>query len=223
MPGKRRTISNRDMRAICDRLRDFVQDHYHGWAELERRLHVPKSTHVQWTRKKDPTIPEVPYLLAIAQDSKLSLDWLLFGEGAPLRTRSAITPEGQALAAVESELRRTTDATQDELDDVWSRLVIYRTTKHGFRAAFQMAVEGLRPLYDDLLRQVRWAEDLLAQGSRMSMQTFREPRWTRDEIRDVMNDFARQVAAHIVRREEERGLLISVPATSADASASEEK
>lgn len=210
MPGKRRSIAKREAAAISQRLREFVGRNYGTWTNLEARLGIPKATHAQWTRARKPTIPELLSLHAIAVDSGLSLDWLLFGSGSPVREREVQTSEGKVLAALEAELRQTTEATSQELDDVWARLVVY-AGEHGRRAPFLMAVEGLRPLYKELLRQVRWGETLLEQSGRMAMQLFPKTREARDEAGEMMQEFARKVAEHVVRREQEVGIRISSP------------
>lgn len=212
MPGKRRPIAKRAAGAISQRLREFINANYGPWTNFEKRVGIPKPTHAQWTRARNPTIPELPTLYAIALDAGLSVDWLLFGSGSPVREREVLTPEGKVIAALEAELRQTTEATPEELDEVWSRLEIF-ADRHGRRAPFLMAVEGLRPLYNELLSQVRWGESLLKEGSRMAMQLFTKKGFSREDAKEIVSELAREVAKHVVRREGAVGMRFHVPDT----------
>ena len=200
-------------------MREFISTNYGPWTNFEKRVGIPKPTHAQWTRARNPTIPELPTLYAIALDSGLSVDWLLFGSGSPVREREVLTPEGKVIAALEAELRQTTEATPEELDEVWSRLVIF-AGRHGRRAPFLMAVEGLRPHYNELLSQVRWGESLLKESSRMAMQLFAKKGLSREDANEVVRELAREVAEHVVRREGELGIRLRAPDTFQDDSPS---
>src|SRR5437016_3296236 len=108
MPRSR--VPSRDAKAISRRLKDFAQRRHGSVAALLRRLGVSARTGKSWTKRNDPSVPDVPTLLRFARDANLNLNWLLLGEGPDLRHREVKTPYGHFLATVEAELRATEEA-----------------------------------------------------------------------------------------------------------------
>ena len=85
-PPKRpqRRLPETERRAIADRLRDFVRDRYPTTNRMNRELGLPHSTASGWLRSV-PSIPKPEWLIRLAKKQNLNLNWLLLGEGTPLR------------------------------------------------------------------------------------------------------------------------------------------
>lgn len=141
-------VSKDDARAIGERLRDFALRRYESWEEFCRKVGVPRTTGIAWA-KKEPSVPEGRSLLELARKTNLNLNWLLLGEGPELREKEATTDRGQLLAAIQAQLRATTDASDDEHEAVWERMLKHST------AILRLAVEGVRPQYREWVKQTR--------------------------------------------------------------------
>lgn len=86
MPRQRLQV--RDARAVSRRLFSFVKERYGSWYRFERELGIPESTAKSW-RGRDPSVPDVPYLVQFAREANLNPTWLLIGEGEQLRQPAA--------------------------------------------------------------------------------------------------------------------------------------
>jgi hypothetical protein len=84
-PG-RRGIPDREVREICSRLSSFIKREYGSIYEFVQAHGMAASTVHGWTRK----VPDTAMLLALSRETRLSLDWLLFGIGGELQ--GATTP-----------------------------------------------------------------------------------------------------------------------------------
>lgn len=100
-PG-RRSIPDAEAGAIRDRLAGFIRDRYGSVYEFTATFGHADSTVQGWLSKTKPRVPDSATLLALARDTRLSLDWLILGEGAAeLRDTSA------SMGVFADELRRT--------------------------------------------------------------------------------------------------------------------
>ena len=144
-----------DAAAIRDRLSEFVKKHYSSANDFEQRLQVPKSTCDTWRSAGGTSIPDTYWLFRIAQESNLSIDWLLLGQGPMLRHRSAQTPVEQLRRAVEAELRQTEGLPPDEFEAAWDRLIVRGDFQAMDEQVFKLAVEGVRERFHEQLRLAR--------------------------------------------------------------------
>jgi hypothetical protein len=78
---------------------------------------------------------------------------LLLGEGPELRQRETTTPEGALLATIAAEFRATEKADHADHEQAWARLALYAP-----RAILQLEVEAVRPVYQNALRDVEYAQ-----------------------------------------------------------------
>lgn len=172
-----------DAKAISQRLRDFARRRYGSWEEFCTELDVRRTTGIAWTTK-DPSVPEVRHLLNLARKANMSLNWLLLGEGPELREKPTATDRAQLLAAIQAELRATTDAREEEHELVWNRMLKLSNEM------LKLAVEGVRPQYREWLRQVRQFDRLRDFGEKW---TARLPNQLAQELAE---DIERVVGAH---------------------------
>lgn len=86
----RRSVPMAEARRIRERLREFQQRvlQLSSQAELSKRTGIGRATITSWFRGK-PAMPTAPHLIRLARATNISLDWLLLGEGAPLRGAGA--------------------------------------------------------------------------------------------------------------------------------------
>ncbi len=147
MPKRKGLTTKADATAICRRLQQFGK-RFGKWSGFCVRFRVPLTTLTAWLRRAGPAIPDIGYLLRMAREGNLNLNWLLLGEGPELRERSTETPKGHALAAIAAELRATERADDQDHDQAWASLTIDSD------AAFSLAVEAIRPEYRRVLERL---------------------------------------------------------------------
>lgn len=77
MPRRKGRIYKKDVDAIAARLRKFVK-RFGRTGEFAQRFHVPRTTLRTWTQAggTGPAIPDSAYLLTLAEDGNLNLNWL---------------------------------------------------------------------------------------------------------------------------------------------------
>jgi len=142
-------------------------------------------------------VPDVPVLVRFAREGNVNLNWLLLGEGAEVRQQEATTPDGHLLATIEAELRATEGVTEDEAQAVWNRLVIYRTAESGYRAITFLAVEGVRPLYRELLRRERSTKQLLRYAENWSAAFLRSAPMSPEDSKRQLQAFAQLIGQQL--------------------------
>jgi transcriptional regulator with XRE-family HTH domain len=200
MPRSR--VSSRDAKAISNRFKDFARRRHKSVAALLKHLDVSDRTGKGWTRLKDPRVPDVPTLLRFARELNLSLDWLLLGEGPDLRHREVTTSYGHFLATIEAELRASERASDPQhFDEVWHRMAIYRTLEDGYGAILRLGVEGVRPLYRELLRRVQWNEELFRVLVRWTEAWVRNEGGTPEEAKRRAEELRALIAKHAESQE----------------------
>jgi hypothetical protein len=145
----RKRLRSAEAKGISDRFSVFVRKVYGSWSEFERRTGTRPTTYAGWRKRTSANLPGIHWLIPIAQESGLDLNWLLLGEGRMLRHRWAATPDEALLARIEAELRATEGVSRDEADEVWRRMLrdkedVWRLSVEGVRAAFRENIQGLR-------------------------------------------------------------------------------
>jgi transcriptional regulator with XRE-family HTH domain len=82
------------------------QEHkgYRSQSEFAERAGLAESTLKRWLHGKKPKAPDLATLLQLAHNERLSLDWLLFGEGPEMR--GSDRPRADLEAAVHTYLTR---------------------------------------------------------------------------------------------------------------------
>ena len=68
---------------IVERLRDFVNRHYASQRQFGLRIGASSGTTSRWFGR-DGALPDAPALYRIANEAKISLDWLMTGEGSEI-------------------------------------------------------------------------------------------------------------------------------------------
>src|SRR6185437_13844834 len=84
MPNAKRNLTGNQRRAISRRLQEFRILRYRTQQAMNREAGVPHTTASGWFRA-DPALPDTVSLVRLAQTKNLNLNWLLLGEGEPLR------------------------------------------------------------------------------------------------------------------------------------------
>ncbi len=120
----KRKVARKQAKTISQRLRALAQERYGSLEKFRSKLGVARTTGIAWFGGRHPSVPEVPFLLHLAENTNVSLNWLLLGEGPQLRQRQTVTDKGRLLATIEAELRASEDATDEEFEEVWNRMVI---------------------------------------------------------------------------------------------------
>jgi hypothetical protein len=99
----RQAPSRADAQAIRARLHKFVSSVYQGdWKSLWKAAGVDRTTAEGWRRnyRDRPGIPDAVQLIKLARGARISLDWLLLGEGEPLRLpQHSVEDVGEAFRA----------------------------------------------------------------------------------------------------------------------------
>src|SRR5207244_10292443 len=98
-------------------------------------------------------------------------------------------------------LRATEEATPAEFDDVWARMAIYQTPAAGYHAILWLAVEGVRPLYRELLRRIRQNEDLFRIMARWTEVWVKAERGTPDDAKRQSEELRLFMAKYADARE----------------------
>jgi hypothetical protein len=156
----RKRLRSVEAKGITDRFNVFVRKVYGSWSEFERRTGTRPTTYAGWRKRKSANLPGIHWLIPIAQESGLDLNWLLLGEGQMLRHRWAANRDEAFLARIEAELRATEGVSRAEAEEVWRRMLrdkddVWRLSVEGVRAAFRENIEGLRLAAEasDVVRQ----------------------------------------------------------------------
>jgi hypothetical protein len=76
----RQKLEKADASAVADRLRKYVNERYKDPTAFARAVGIPRATAAGW-RSSPPKTPETKYLIQLARQEGLSLNWLLLGEG----------------------------------------------------------------------------------------------------------------------------------------------
>ena len=92
MPFTKRNLELDERRAIRDRLEWFHQQHYRNRQAMNLDADVAPSTASGWFHP-EPSVPDTVSLVRIAERKNLNLNWLLLGEGEPLR---GVEPDADA-------------------------------------------------------------------------------------------------------------------------------
>lgn len=153
----RHRLQAKDAAAISRRLKELASHRYKSMAALVQAYKIFPRTAKGWARRVKPSVPDLPFLVKLAREERISLDWLLLGEGDMLRPEheEVTTPYGHMLSLLEIELRKSEKATKREATQAWAQMAVYRTESSGFDAILDLAVEGVRPLYRSILLQHR--------------------------------------------------------------------
>jgi transcriptional regulator with XRE-family HTH domain len=154
MPRQPGLVPRSYVRAIAERLKEFMRRRYRTRLNFAERLGVPALTMRAWLRKTNPAIPDTYYLIVLAQETNLNLNWLLLGEGPELRQPAATGAEGEALRAIAAELRATEKADPAEHEHAWARL------QERPKDMIGLAAEAVRPEYHRILRS-QWRSRVL--------------------------------------------------------------
>lgn len=143
-------------KAISKRLKDFAVRRYKSWEGFYTSIGVGRTTASSWVGTK-PKLPDTANLLKIARKTNLSLDWLLLGVGPELWLEASDTSQAALTAPIKAELRQSEDATSEEFDYAWKRLMMRSdfTNWEGEDPIVRLAVEGVRPRFQEELRALR--------------------------------------------------------------------
>ena len=153
--------TTKDAEAICRRLNHFVHRRYGSWSAFEEAFAIPRTTRLGWSRRKNPSVPEVPILLRLAREANLNLNWLLLGETPELRVRPADNPVEQVYAIIEAELRATEKLGAIDFDYVWTQIKARSDIAHRHNDTIVgLAVDGVRPVFQDVLLGMRRTDAL---------------------------------------------------------------
>jgi len=151
----------KDAEAICRRLNQFVHRRYGSWSAFEEEFGIPRTTRLGWSRRKNPSVPEVPILLRLAREANLNLNWLLLGESPELRVRPADNPVEQFYAIIEAELRATEKVGAVDFDYVWTQIKARSDIAHRHKdTVVGLAVDGVRPVFQNILLGMRRTDAL---------------------------------------------------------------
>jgi hypothetical protein len=151
MSRKKGRLAKSDAVAISKRLRQFIR-RFESQSKFAQRFHIPRSTLRSWTNNTAPAVPEPAYLIEMAGEGNLSLNWLLLGEGPELTERKTTTAKGAFMAAIAARLQATELSPGADHDQAWARLAQY-----GPDAVFELAVAAVRPLYQQALSDLDYA------------------------------------------------------------------
>jgi hypothetical protein len=151
MPRPGGSLRNSDALAISARLKVFAR-RFGSQTDFKERFNVPRSTLRSWTDNTEPAVPATAYLLEMAREGNLSLNWLLLGEGPVLRQRETTTRQAGLMAAIAAELQATEMADDAAHEQGWARLELY-----GPDAVLRLAVEAVRPVYRQALLDLKYA------------------------------------------------------------------
>lgn len=159
-PGRKRTNK---ASAIAARLQDFIQRRYMTAYEFAGATGIGQKTVYRWLRKKGSTVPDTATLVALAQATGISLDWLLLGDGPELKGADGPPKEfaDQLRATVVAEVAAAEPVNRTEVEAVLpvaaallkelvlgQRLVVreWQRTKLAYqRSVFRRAKERLAP------------------------------------------------------------------------------
>jgi hypothetical protein len=148
-----------DARAISQRLIGFAERRYGSWERFYLTLDFPRTTAGAW-RGKSPRVPDPAALLRIARATNLNLNWLLLGEGEELRIDppASETEADRVEAVIQAELRQSGGArSAEEFQGAWDAMRVLEDLTQLKRPdlVLHLAVEGVRPQFEEALRGVR--------------------------------------------------------------------
>lgn len=145
----------KDAEAISRRLRHFVQQRYGSWGAFEERFNIPRTTRLAWSRRKQPSVPDIPHLLRLARECNLNLNWLLLGEPPDLRVTPAQNPVEQFYAIIEAELRGSEATGGVDFDFAWTQIKARSDIANAHKDTIVgLAVDGVRPVFH---RMAQWS------------------------------------------------------------------
>ena len=157
----RRRPPAKDAEAICRRLNHFVHQRYGSWSAFEGQFDIARTTRLGWSRRKNPSVPEIPHLLRLAKEANLNLNWLLLGEPPELRVQPADNPVDQLYAIIEAELRATEKVGAVDFDYVWTQIKARSDIAHRHKDTIVgLAVDGVRPVFQNVLLGMRRTDAL---------------------------------------------------------------
>lgn len=145
----------KDAEGICRRLNHFVHRRYGSWSAFERQFGIARTTRLGWSRRKNPSVPEIPHLLRIAKEANLDLNWLLLGEPPELRVQPADNPVDHLYAIIEAELRASEKVSPTDFEYAWTQIKAHSDIANRHNDTIVgLAVEGVRPVFHQMLRWV---------------------------------------------------------------------
>jgi len=99
-PGRARPLGA-DVLGFQRRLKEFIKRRYGSVYEFAKTARFANSTVQSWTNPGKPKIADAASLLPLARETKVSLNWLLLGEGPELLGETVSSGE------LAEDLRRT--------------------------------------------------------------------------------------------------------------------
>ncbi len=150
----RSKVARGDALAIAARLKTFALTRYGTWEAFYKALEISRTTADSW-RGRSPSVPDPPFLLLLAREANLNLNWLLLGRGHDLWEYPGTFPGQQLENFIEAQLRHSEDATFEEFNGAWERLQMSNDLTRQEDLVLQLAVEGVRPRLRENLRLVR--------------------------------------------------------------------
>jgi hypothetical protein len=134
-----------------------VHQRYGSWSAFEQAFGIPRTTRLGWSRRKNPSVPEVPILLRVAREANLNLNWLMLGGEEPeVRVRPASKPVEQFYAIIEAELRASEKVSAVDFDYLWTQIKARSDIAHRHKDTIVgLAVDGVRPVFQSILLGMR--------------------------------------------------------------------
>lgn|SRR5574341_1441878 len=152
----RKRPAARDAEAMSRRLNHFVHQRYGSWAAFEEGFRLARTTRIAWSRRKNPSVPEVAHLLRLARETNLNLNWLLLGEPPELRISAAENLVEQFYAVIEAELRASEPVSNVDFDYAWTQIKAHSDIANRHQDTIVgLAVDGVRPVFHKILQWVR--------------------------------------------------------------------
>lgn len=129
----RSAVNKREARQIRSRLHQFVEEVHEGnWEAFQHRVEVERTTVSGWKKSVGLAVPDGPNLLKLARYGRMSLNWLLLGEGPMLcgEPQSARSQSERLRAALVAQFAATVCADVAEAErcvpdaqDVWTHVI----------------------------------------------------------------------------------------------------
>lgn len=150
----RSRVSHSEAVMISARLREMAVRRYGSWEGFYKKLGISRTTAEAW-KGKSPSVPDPLFLIQLAREANINLNWLLLGRGHELFEYQPLTAGERVENAIEAELRNSEDATMEEFNAAWD-------LPH-FRPDFSMkedqvlplAVAGVRTRFQEYIRLIR--------------------------------------------------------------------
>lgn len=151
----RAKVGKMDAHAFAMRLKGFAERRYGSWEKFWKEVGFSRTTADAW-RGLSPSVPDPPSLLILARKANINLNWLLLGRGHELFEYPDTSPAERVENAIEAELRHSEkDVTFEEFNAAWERLHYRGDFSQREDMVLPLAVEGVRPRFQENLRLVR--------------------------------------------------------------------